>query len=169
MTRSGRRPQLEALLHQFLSAMAEPDKLQRLIEANPEILGGDFDTLMVQFVASLRYQGEAEQAQLVEQYRWLLAQCRRLGVSGAFVKANAYAVVGGFLRAEGRDGKLAYLRAHPELDDMTNRAALHQMIDEAQEGANGDQVRFLRSHLMLLDAAVMTSPEEAVDRAFRRG
>jgi len=111
MTRSERRPQLEALLRQFLSTMAEPAELRRLIEANPEILGDDFDTLMVQFVASLRHQGEAEQAQLVEQYRWLLAECRRLGVSGAFVKANAYSVMGGFLRAEGPDEKLAYLRA----------------------------------------------------------
>lgn len=169
MTRSERRPQLEALLRQFLSTMAEPAELRRLIEANPEILGDDFDTLMVQFVASLRHQGEAEQAQLVEQYRWLLAECRRLGVSGAFVKANAYSVMGGFLRAEGPDEKLAYLRAHPELDDLTNRAALYQMLEEAQEAGDGDRVRFLRSHLMLLDAAVMTSPEEAVNRAGRRG
>jgi hypothetical protein len=169
VTSSQRRPQLEALLRRFLSTMAEPRELQRLIEANPEILGDDFDTLLVQFVASLRYGGEAEQAQLVERYRWLLVECRRLGVAGAFVKANAYAVMGGFLRAEGPDGKLAYLRAHPELDDMTNRAALYQMIDEAQAAGNGEQVRFLRSHLMLLDAAVMTSPEEAVNRAFRRG
>jgi methyl coenzyme M reductase gamma subunit len=85
------------------------------------------------------------------------------------VEANAYSVMGGFLRAEGPDEKLAYLRAHPELDDLTNRAALDQMIEEAQEAGDGDRVRFLRSHLMLLDAAVMTSPEEAVNRAFRRG
>jgi hypothetical protein len=81
MTRSERRPQLEALRRQFLSTMAEPAELRRLIEANPEILGDDFDTLMVQFVASLRHQGEAEQAQLVEQYRWLLAESRRLGAA----------------------------------------------------------------------------------------
>ena len=169
MTRSERGPQLEALLRRFVSTMAEPGELKRLIEANPEILSDDFDTLMVQFTASLRHGGEAEQAQLIERYRSLLADCRRLGVSAAFVKANAYAVIGGFLRAEGPDEKLAYLRAHPELDDPTNRAALSQMIDEAQQAGLGDQVRFLRSHQMLLDVAVMTSPEEAVDRAFRRG
>jgi hypothetical protein len=168
VTSSEREQQLKVLLTQFLSTMADLDGLQRLIEANPEILGDDFDTLMVQSVAILRNDGEAEQAQLMEGYRLLLAECRRLGIAGAFIKKKAYVVMGGFLRAEGPDEKLAYLRAHPELDDMTNRAALYQMLEEAQDAGNGNAVRFLRSNLMLLDAAFMTSPEEAVDRAFGR-
>jgi hypothetical protein len=86
-----------------------------------------------------------------------------------FVKANAYAVMGGILGAGGPDEKLAYLREHPELSNPTNRAAVSEMIDEAQQAGNGDQVRFFRSHQMLLDAAVMTSPEDAIDRAYRRG
>lgn len=169
VTRSQHKPELEVLLHRFLSTMAEPEKLQQLVEANPRILSPDFDLLMLQTAAVLRNDGHADEAQLVDRYRALLDECRRLGIAGGFIKANAYALIGGFLRSDGPDNKISYLREHPEIHEMVNRAALHQMIEQADEAGNQDLLRFLRSNLLLLDAALMSSPEAAVNRAYGRG
>jgi hypothetical protein len=169
VTRADDREHLSELLRQFVSFLAQPEDLQRLIEMNPVILGPEFDILMVQAAAAFRQEGESESADLLDRYRALLDECRRLGVAAGFIKLNAYTLVNGYLRAEDRESKLAYLLAHPELDDMTNRAALYQMIEQAESAGSENMLRFLQSNLQLLDLASMTSPAEAVERAYGPG
>src|SRR3954451_1212443 len=149
VSRAEHESQLKALLVRFLSTMSEPAQLQRLIEGNPEILGNEFDILMVQVAAELRHNGDNDGAQIVDRYRELVAECRRLGVKAAFIKANAYALMGGFLQASDPDDKIAYLRAHPELDDTVTRAALYQAIDKAEEADDQASLMLLRRNLLL--------------------
>jgi hypothetical protein len=168
MTGSAAEAEWEALLTRFLSILGQPDEVRAFITEHPETLSPQFDELMGHAAAFVRRERNMDEAALVDGHRELLKSCREMGVGPAFLKAHAQAVVGGLLDARGPDEKIAYLRAHPELDEWINRVALYQMIDRAQQEGDEEFVSFLRSNLMLIDLAFMTSPEEAVNSAYKR-
>ena len=131
-----RKEQFLQTLKAFTTAYSFAEA-RRILEAHPELLSDEADTMLGELIQFTRRQGDNRVVRLFEERRALLRRCREVGVTQAFAerekRVNSLAKgLHAFIMAPTPSKARCVLEAHPELLSDEADAMLGELIRFAE-------------------------------------